>query len=102
DRLLAADAAELYSGAWTPIDGNDESKLTIKVMDGSLWMTELRLNGTDVLGVVLPAPEPIALWSTGRLHEFRMVFASPSKNCMSSWTAIDDGYSQGHPNDLVY
>ncbi|CAK5282441.1 unnamed protein product, partial [Mycena citricolor] len=102
DRSLAADAAELYSGACTPIDGSDESKLLITVMAGSLWMTELRLKGTGVLGVAFPTPEPIALSSTGRLHEFRMVFASPSKNCISSWTAIDDGFSQGHPNDLVY
>ncbi|KAJ7499888.1 beta-lactamase/transpeptidase-like protein [Mycena latifolia] len=109
DRMLAASVAELYSGRWTLSD-NDQSEITIVVAEGSLWITKLQLNGTDVLRLIQDIPdseqhpraEPITMWSTGRLHEFRMVYALSSQSCMRSWAAIDDGFARGYPTDLLY
>lgn len=78
DRVLANEIAVLYSGTWYASDG--ESEITVKVHDGSLWITKLWLNGTDVLrltqgnsGEVAQNTTPITLWSAGRHHEFRRV-----------------------------
>ncbi|KAJ7476847.1 beta-lactamase/transpeptidase-like protein [Mycena galericulata] len=109
DRLLALSATELYAGRWT-LNGSDESEIFITVVEGSLWITKLRLNGTDVLRLVqdIPdsgkksTPKPITVWSTGRLHEFRMAFALASQVCMRSWATIDDGFARGYPTDLIY
>ncbi|KIM79422.1 hypothetical protein PILCRDRAFT_10258 [Piloderma croceum F 1598] len=82
------------------------------VDDGSLWILKLVLNGTDVLrltqGVTdaLKNPMPITLWSTGRRHEFRMLFGVPDEFCevsySSYWVSIDSGFSRGYPMDLLY
>ncbi|KAJ7683520.1 beta-lactamase/transpeptidase-like protein [Mycena rosella] len=109
DGLLAASVAELYSGRWIPRD-NDESEIIVRVAEGSLWITKLQLNGTDVLRLVQDIPssdthssaKPITMWSTGRLHEFRMVYALSSQVCMRSWATIDDGFARGYPTDLLY
>ncbi|KAJ7775676.1 beta-lactamase/transpeptidase-like protein [Mycena maculata] len=108
DRLLATSAIELYSGRWTQ-ETERKSEIFITVAEGSLWITKLQLNGTDVLRLVQGIPEgdnagaePISLWSTDRLHEFRMVFALSSQVCMRSWATIDDGFARGYPTDLIY
>ncbi|KAJ6544346.1 beta-lactamase/transpeptidase-like protein [Mycena capillaripes] len=109
DRLLAVSAAERYSGRWTSKD-DVESEISVRVAEGSLWITKLRLKGTDVLRLTQNIPdadkhsrvEPITMWSTGRLHEFRMVFSLSSQTCMRSWTTIDSGFSRGFPTDLIY
>jgi hypothetical protein len=77
DLILAREVARLYSGQWCA-NGRD-SEIVLGVDDGSLWISKLVLNGTDVLrltqGVAdaLKNPMPITLWSTGRRHEFRSV-----------------------------
>ncbi|KAJ7039382.1 beta-lactamase/transpeptidase-like protein [Mycena alexandri] len=109
DRLLATQVAELYSGRWTT-ESDPSSEIFISVAQGSLWITKLQLQGTNVLRLVQNIPdgdthsraEPITMWSTGRLHEFRMVFAVASQSCMRSWATIDDGFARGYPTDLVY
>ncbi|KAJ7740566.1 beta-lactamase/transpeptidase-like protein [Mycena metata] len=109
DRLLAAQVAELYSGRWTA-ESDVNSEIVISVAQGSLWINKLQLQGTNVLRLVQNIPdgdthsraEPITMWSTGRLHEFRMVFAVASQSCMGSWATIDDGFARGYPTDLVY
>ncbi|KAJ7165664.1 beta-lactamase/transpeptidase-like protein [Mycena crocata] len=109
DHLLAARVTELYSGRWTASDSR-ESEISIEVVEGSLWISKLHLNGTDVLRLVQSIPqtdtrtrvEPITMWSTGRLHEFRMVFALSSQSCTRSWATIDDGFARGYPTDLIY
>ncbi|KAJ7983167.1 beta-lactamase/transpeptidase-like protein [Mycena polygramma] len=109
DRLLASAVAERYSGRWASKDDN-ESEISIRVTEGSLWVTKLQLKGTDVLRLIQNIPQndkrsratPITMWSTGRLHEFRMVFALSSHTCMRSWATIDDGFARGFPIDLVY
>jgi hypothetical protein len=77
DLILAREVEKLYSGHWISIGG--ESEIVLAVDDGSLWISRLVLNGTDVLRLtqsvddaLLPKKTmPITLWSTGRLHEFR-------------------------------
>jgi hypothetical protein len=78
DIILAREVTKLYAGQWG-ITGGD-SEIVLDVDDGSLWVSKLVLNGTDVLrltqGIIdvefsLKEPTPIALWSTGRHHEFR-------------------------------
>ncbi|KAK7026569.1 beta-lactamase/transpeptidase-like protein [Favolaschia claudopus] len=109
DRILTVSAARRYAGRWISADG-DGSEIIIRVAEGSLWVTKLFLQGTDVLRLVHHIPdddrrskaEPITMWSTGRRDEFRMVFASASKSCVSAWTAVDDGFSRGFPTDLLY
>ncbi|KAJ6579643.1 beta-lactamase/transpeptidase-like protein [Mycena vulgaris] len=78
DRRVTANVVELYSGRWSLSD-NDGSEIFIRVAEGSLWITKLQLNGTDVLRLIQDIPDddrrshpqPITMWSTGRLHEFR-------------------------------
>ncbi|KAJ7166073.1 beta-lactamase/transpeptidase-like protein [Mycena filopes] len=125
DRGLAEQVAELYAGRWidasitTRLNANGsasrndlaDSEVVISVAQGSLWISTLRLKGSDVLRLVQNLPqdrnggaeaEAITMWSTGKLHEFRMVFAVASTSCMRSWATIDDGFARGYPTDLVY
>jgi len=78
DIILAREVTKLYAGQWGTTGG--DSEIVLDVDDGSLWISKLVLNGTDVLrltqGIIdveffLKEPTPIALWSTGRRHEFR-------------------------------
>ncbi|KAJ7062795.1 hypothetical protein C8F01DRAFT_1281834 [Mycena amicta] len=107
------DAWRVYTpGLW--VHEASDSEMVIAVEQGSLWVHKLQLRGSDVLRVIHGIPqddsdtrtqrrvEPITMWSTGRVHEFRMVFASPSQTCMRSWATIDDGFARGYPTDLVY
>lgn len=85
DSLLAKRTADIYSGRWTPVDDDGEGKwdvseVNVEVEDGSLWITKLVLNGTDVLRMTQGISEndttmqeavPVTMWSTGRHHEFR-------------------------------
>ncbi|KAJ7618512.1 beta-lactamase/transpeptidase-like protein [Roridomyces roridus] len=100
DRLLASSATRLYSGGWI----SDDSEIIIAVNEGSLWVTQLQLKGSDVLRLVQDNdnPQPITVWSTGRPHEFRMAFTLASRVCMRSWATIDDGFARGYPTDLIY
>ncbi|KAF7333048.1 Beta-lactamase/transpeptidase-like protein [Mycena venus] len=109
DRILSASVAERYAGRWAAHDQHG-SEISINVAEGSLWITKLHLQGTDVLRLIQNIPDddkhsrakPITMWSTGRLHEFRMVFALASQTCMTSWATIDDGFARGFPTDLIY
>jgi hypothetical protein len=77
DLILAREVTKLYSGQWSATRG--DSEIFVRVDDGSLWLSKLVLNGTDVLrftqGITdaLKKPTPITLWSTERHHEFRLV-----------------------------
>ncbi|KAJ7174631.1 beta-lactamase/transpeptidase-like protein [Mycena filopes] len=120
DRRLAEQVARLYAGRWIDTSASDSdhsqstrdhSEVAISVAQGSLWISTLRLKGSDVLRLVQNLPqdpnggaeaERITMWSTGKLHEFRMVFAVASTSCMRSWATIDDGFAHGYPTDLVY
>ena len=77
DLILAREVTKLSSGHWSATRG--DSQIFVRVDDGSLWLSKLVLNGTDVLrftqGITdaLKKPTPITLWSTERHHEFRLV-----------------------------
>jgi len=47
DLILAREVTKLYSGQWSTTRG--DSEIVLGVDDGSLWLTKLVLNGTDVL-----------------------------------------------------
>lgn len=88
DQLLTKNAVDNYAGTWESADQADsESGAVLIVRDGSLWISELKLNGTDVLrmtqglsgdGSANEPGMPVMMWSTGRHDEFRSVhiFAS--------------------------
>nr|A0A384XLH1.1 RecName: Full=Beta-lactamase-like protein str6; AltName: Full=Strobilurin A biosynthesis cluster protein r6 [Strobilurus tenacellus]ATV82116.1 hydrolase 2 [Strobilurus tenacellus] len=112
DKLQERKVKERFAGHWRlPLQTNatSGSMVDISVSDGSLWITRLVLNGTDVLSLTEAMPafggarsRRVALWSMRR-DEFRMVLgAGAATSCMSSWTAMDSGFSRGYPMDLVY
>lgn len=83
DQILTKNAVENYAGTWGSADlADSEPRVVLIVEDGSLWISELKLNGTDVLRMIQGlsgddvAKEPamtVVMWSTGRQDEFRSV-----------------------------
>lgn len=70
DNLQVKAVTKEYAGTWRSKDG--ESKVTIKVANGSLWVHKFDLKGKDILSVLRDdKPEKMALASTGRKREFR-------------------------------
>ena len=96
DIVLAREVSNLYSGLWLTTSG--DSEIVLDINDGSLWISKLFLNGTDVLRLtqgiahkesVLEKPKPIMLWSTGRRHEFRLVLVDASLTLASRYMQND-------------
>lgn len=82
DQLLTKNSVDNYAGAWESAGLEEsDSRAVLIVEDGSLWITKLILNGTDVLrmtrgladGITNEAAMPATMWSTKRPHEFRSV-----------------------------
>ncbi|KAJ7293134.1 beta-lactamase/transpeptidase-like protein [Mycena rebaudengoi] len=79
---------------------------------GALYMHSLIVGDIDVLSVLQRVPpgeaKAVALWSTGRPHEFRLAVGRPELNdnpdngCESYWISIDPPFRRGAPLDLVY
>lgn len=70
ESILETRARERYAGVWTGTRAVD--RIQIEAKDGSLWITKWLVNGRDFLRLYLgPLGTRAALWSTGRLDEFR-------------------------------
>lgn len=118
---------EAYVGTWKA-DGKVEGGYggptdvaEVKILAGQLFLTRLLVDGVDVLAALRGATneldddheggavQPVALWSTGRLDEFRMAIGrgqvSPLSMypCLEKWATIDFGaFARGASVDLVY
>nr|AAZ14923.1 beta-lactamase class C binding protein-like protein [Coprinellus disseminatus] len=119
-RSLLDRVVEAYVGTWEGEGGGGrEDKAEVAIIAGQLFLRSLIVNGVDVLKSVREAvgthtpqlgTQPVALWSTGRPHEFRM---SPgnvhtggveSPSCINYWATI--GYpgvfARGASVGLIY
>lgn len=68
DNALAQLSEQLYAGSWKSADGH--SSASIVVEEGTLWITQLTLNGSDALET-LRTSNRVALRSLERRDEFR-------------------------------
>ncbi|KAF5342267.1 hypothetical protein D9611_001309 [Ephemerocybe angulata] len=116
---LAKEVSSSYVGKWDSGSGNSAET---KLIDGQLFLTQLIINGSDVLRILQEkrllikdtkqGVRPVALWSTGRLDEFRMSLGRPGTrapdrkaflSCLPYWATVDFSVgSRGAPLDLVY
>ncbi|KDR85444.1 hypothetical protein GALMADRAFT_234319 [Galerina marginata CBS 339.88] len=105
EKLHEVELRRRYVGTWA----NGEDVAEVVVQDkGALYLKKLVVRGVDVLKLV-KAPSPAALWSTGRVGEFRLAIGRPELNdvsnigCWPYWISIDPGVnSRGAPVDLLY
>lgn len=79
--LQIMQVAYAYGGVWH----NNDSVAVITIEDGSLVLQTFVIKGVDVLALVSEgkARSGAALWSTGRLGEFRQAYKHPKpKACI--------------------
>ena len=75
EKLFHVELQRRYVGTW--VNGNDVAEVSLN--RGNLFLKKLFIRGLDVLKLIQTADEdfsqragvPIALWSTGRVGEFR-------------------------------
>ncbi|KAG8987014.1 hypothetical protein FRB94_002810 [Tulasnella sp. JGI-2019a] len=94
----------LYGGRW--ISEDLKSEAITAVLDGSLWLIKMVLNGTDIFKSLegpIPVSKSYGLWATGRKDEFRIAFgrASPDENCFPFVASFDPVYARKAPIDLI-
>ncbi|KAF8973666.1 beta-lactamase/transpeptidase-like protein [Flammula alnicola] len=113
EKLHQDELQRRYVGTW--INGEDVAEVVLS--KGALTLKKLVVRGVDVLKLVQTwgsdlaqsNGSPVALWSTGRIGEFRLAFGRPELNnvrdigCWPYWITIDPGVnSRGSPVDLIY
>ncbi|EGN94876.1 hypothetical protein SERLA73DRAFT_96244 [Serpula lacrymans var. lacrymans S7.3] len=88
---------DLLVGTWLSDDG--QGTVTIVLEEGSLFVTQFLLNGTNVLSVMHQGKHPtkVPLWSSGE-DEFKLAISPEADGCLFSWVGLDgfgyiDGYS---------
>ncbi|PSR83958.1 hypothetical protein PHLCEN_2v5562 [Hermanssonia centrifuga] len=106
DSALATLSRKLYAGKWESSDGN--SSASIVVEKGTLYISNLVLNGSDVLPM-FNASERVPLRSSERRDEFRLDFGIPFYNgqkhmgCYVYWNGQDIwGLRNNAPINLLY
>ncbi|KAG9002541.1 hypothetical protein FRB90_011361 [Tulasnella sp. 427] len=109
DALLERTTMEMYGGYWQSDDG--KSVAITYVEKGSLWLSRLFLNGTDVFEVLegpgYPRGRRYGFWTTGRDEEFRVAVGRSGgpddvfSGCFPSWVTMDPIYAKGAPVDLL-
>ena len=126
--VLAQRVSESYVGTWVGERGVRGVKdvADVRLISGQLFLSALIVDGIDVLSTLQDltyelheedlgratsrsVARPMALWSTGRLDEFRMAIGRGPPGpvdmyaCFSYWATIDFGaFSRGASVDLVY
>ncbi|KIM47767.1 hypothetical protein M413DRAFT_6978 [Hebeloma cylindrosporum] len=113
EKLFQVELQRRYVGTW--VNGDDVAEVSLN--RGNLFLKKLFIRGMDVLKLVQTAENglthrvgvPVALWSTGRVGEFRLAFGRQELNnvkdvgCMPYWVSLDPGImSRGAPLDLLY
>lgn len=107
EHKLEETTQNLYGGKWVGNAADGENLVTLVVSNGSLWVTKCIINGDDLLDLYTGGT-PLTLWSTGRLHEFRVAVGRAELNsdssigCFSYWATFDGFNSHGAPIDLIY
>lgn len=119
NRIYQTELERRYVGQWASEDGSGVAEITLDKGKNTLFVKRLFVQGVDTLksvhengllrGVRAPGPAQVALWSTGRVGEFRLAFGVPNLNkvpgigCFPYWATIDPGLnSRGAPIDLLY
>ncbi|KAJ6520024.1 beta-lactamase/transpeptidase-like protein [Mycena sanguinolenta] len=107
ESLLLMQVVHTYQGVWV----GDDSLAVVTVKDGALYLEALVVRDEDVLSILQRKPsgesKGIALWSTGRLHEFRLAIGRPELNdipdagCEPYWISLDYPTARGAPLDLL-
>lgn len=121
--VLVRRVVDAYVGIWESEGGDGRRKdvAEVRILAGQLFLTRLVVEGVDVLGALTEflseldhgheatAAQPVPLWSTGRLDEFRLALGRGKVNplglysCFESWATIDNGlFARGASVDLVY
>ncbi|KZT23563.1 beta-lactamase/transpeptidase-like protein [Neolentinus lepideus HHB14362 ss-1] len=101
DVLAERAAVQLYTGSWSGTTNGTLSQIDISLRNGSLWVDVMILSGTDVLKLLLENPESVALWSTGRVDQFRVAFGESWRNdergyqCLAYSFGMELGYARG-------
>lgn len=119
NRVYQTELERRYVGLWTSEDKSSVSEITLDKGKNTLFVKKLTVQGVNTLksvhenglltGVRTSGSPQVALWSTGRVGEFRLAFGVPSLNkvpgigCFPYWVTIDPGLnSRGAPIDLLY
>ncbi|EIN12787.1 beta-lactamase/transpeptidase-like protein [Punctularia strigosozonata HHB-11173 SS5] len=111
ERILAREAGRLYAGAWLPSPSSADpfqNHVELTIWDGTLWVENLVVNGTDILALFQDVPSGKArrapLWPTGREGEFRvsLIVPPPGSDCLMYWVRLDMANANGAPVDLIY
>lgn len=106
-----------YAGKWEISGSSDTAE--VKVIDKQLFLTKLIVGSVDVLKLLnerrarIPSTNvpvrPVALWSTGRLGEFKLALGRESLDqqafsaCLVYYATIDFGvFANGASIDLIY
>ncbi|KAJ7161374.1 beta-lactamase/transpeptidase-like protein [Mycena crocata] len=108
EKLLLTQVLYTYGGVWFGVD----SIAVVTIEDQALYIQALVVGDRDVLSLLQRVPsgeaKAVALWSTGRPHEFRLAIGRPELNdnpeagCEPYWISIDPPFSRGAPLDLLY
>ncbi|KAJ7705973.1 beta-lactamase/transpeptidase-like protein [Mycena rosella] len=108
ESLLLMQVFYAYAGVWV----GDDSVAVITIEDQALYLQTLIVGDSDVLSLLQRNPseggKAVALWSTGRPHEFRLAIGRPELNnnpdagCEPYWISLDFPFSRGAPLDLLY
>jgi len=107
ENLLLSQVLQTYSGVWV----GDDSMAFVTIQDQGLFLDALVVRGEDVLSILqrIPSGESkgMALWSTGRPHEFRLAIGrhelndNPDAGCEPYWISLDYPMARGAPLDLL-
>ncbi|KAF7303250.1 Beta-lactamase domain-containing protein [Mycena kentingensis (nom. inval.)] len=105
---LVNQVADAYTGIWI----GDDSVVIVTLENDELFLQTLIVGDQDVLSLLQQNPpkgsQPVALWSTGRLGEFRLAIGRPELNgnpdagCEPYWVSIDFPTARGAPLDLIF
>ncbi|RUS16745.1 beta-lactamase/transpeptidase-like protein [Endogone sp. FLAS-F59071] len=94
EKKLVKKVRERYEGEYLAGEKNEKSSIKVKVgSDGVLVVDRLVINGTNLLSLI--RSDQLALWSTGRLDEFRLAFgrsylnSQPAIGCEPYWVTFD-------------
>ncbi|KAJ6575319.1 beta-lactamase/transpeptidase-like protein [Mycena capillaripes] len=107
ENVLLMEVFSAYAGIWV----GDDSLAVVTIEEQGLFLQALIVRGQDVLNILQRNPprgaKPMALWSTGRLHEFRLAIGraelndNPNAGCEPYWISIDYPVARGAPLDLL-
>ncbi|KAJ7170077.1 beta-lactamase/transpeptidase-like protein [Mycena filopes] len=107
ENLLLTQVLLAYTGLWI----GDDSVALVTIEHDALYLQTLMVGEQDVLGLLQRNPSgesrAVALWSTGRPHEFRLGIGRselndvPAAGCEPYWLSFDYPHARGAPLDLI-